>query len=146
MSSTAEQHNVLFTFEKVAIGDFSEHLARTWIESVIKNEGQTAGIIQFIFCTDNRLLKINQDYLNHNTLTDIITFNYNDEYDGVSGDIFISIDRVRENSEKYKEDFTNELHRVIIHGILHLLGYDDQDNRSRTVMRQKENYYLSLLA
>lgn len=146
MSSTAEQHNVLFTFEKVAIEAFNEHLARTWIESVIKNEGQAAGIIQFIFCTDNRLLKINQDYLNHNTLTDIITFNYNDEYDGVSGDIFISIDRVRENAEKYKEDFANELHRVIIHGILHLLGYDDQDNRSRTVMRQKENYYLSLLA
>lgn len=145
MNHPSNHQDILFNFEKVAIKGFDEEATRSWIVYAIENEGQRAGMIQFVFCDDIQLLKINQDYLNHDTFTDIITFNYNDEYEGIGGDIFISVDRVRENAKEFNANFKNELHRVIIHGILHLLGYDDQDDRTREEMRTKENYYLSLL-
>ncbi len=145
MNPQSDRYEILFTFENIAIKGFNQQETRNWIIDTINKEGHAPGIIQFIFCDDNQLLKINQDYLNHNTLTDIVTFNYNDEFEGISGDIFISVDRVRENAEDYNVTFIEELHRVIIHGILHLLGFDDQDDRTREAIRAKENYYLSLL-
>ncbi len=137
--------NVLFSFEGTIIEDFNEERASEWIVDVIKREGSNAAFIQIVFCNDEYLLDINQKYLNHDTFTDIITFNYNDEFDGIGGDIFISIPRIRDNAVTYRQSFEEELHRVIIHGVLHLLGYDDQDDTSRNEMRAKENYYLSLL-
>ncbi len=136
---------VLFNFEGTSLDGFDEQKTRNWVLNAIREEGHEAGLIQFVFCDDDRLLEINQKYLNHNNLTDIITFNYNDEYGGISGDIFISVPRVRDNAAIYKASFEEELHRVIIHGVLHLLGYDDQDDTSLEEMRSKENYCLSLL-
>ncbi len=145
MNHPSNRHDIFFNFEKATIKGFNKHETRIWITSAIKNEGQIPGVIQFVFCDDSQLLRINREYLNHDTLTDIITFNYNDEYDGISGDIFISVDRVKENAQEYNVHFKMELHRVIIHGILHLLGFDDQEDMARKAMREKENYYLSLL-
>lgn len=144
MKQTGNSSDILFSFEEISIGDFDETIARDWVIKTILEEGGEPGIIQFIFSDDERLLEINQTYLGHDTLTDIITFNYNDEYEGISGDIFISIPRVRENAVSFDVSFENELYRVIIHGILHLLGYDDQNDTSSIQMRAKENYYLSL--
>ena len=100
--------------------------------------------INIIFCSDDYLLEINQQYLNHSTLTDIVTFDHGDDSDGLSGDIFISIDRVKENAPKFNIDFETELHRVMIHGVLHLAGYSDKSERQKTVMRKREDAYLSL--
>ena len=106
-------------------------------ESEIKKLGQ----ISIIFCSDNYILDINQRYLQHDYFTDIITFDYCDG-NVLSGDLFISVDSVRENSLFYGVDFETELYRVIVHGILHLIGYDDHTEDDIKVMREKENYYL----
>ncbi|MCB0460671.1 MAG: rRNA maturation RNase YbeY, partial [Flavobacteriaceae bacterium] len=99
--------------------------------------------ISYIFCDDDYLLDINVKYLKHNTLTDIISFDYTD--DGlISGDVFVSIDRVKENAEKFNVSFQDELHRVMIHGILHFCGYKDKTKEEEQLMRSKEDYYLSL--
>ncbi len=111
----------------------------------MKEERDIASL-EFIFCTDDKLSGLNQHYLNHDTLTDVITFNYNDEYDDIAGDIFISYERVKENAVIFDELPTRELHRVIIHAVLHLLGYDDSTEAERRVIREKENYYLTLLS
>ena len=96
------------------------------------------------FCSDNYLLKINQDYLKHDTYTDVITFNYVEE-NVISGDIFISIDRIKENASKVGIDFNMELARVAIHGILHLIGYNDKSSEETQEIRAKEDFYLTLL-
>ena len=115
----------------------------SWIKSVIKKEGASLEGVNYIFCSDEHLREINIQYLNHKTYTDIVTFNYGSN-DQIEGDIFISIDRVRENAEKFKTDFQTELHRVIIHGILHLIGYNDKTKSEKLLMREKEDTYLSL--
>lgn len=116
-----------------------------WIKSAIIEESKDvprrAGDISIIFCSDEYLLNINTKFLSHNYFTDVITFD-NSESNLVSGDIFISIDSVRSNSEYYKQEFLQELHRVIIHGVLHLLGYDDKTKPEKDRMKQKEDYYL----
>ena len=118
---------------------------KQWISDVISLENKIKGNISFIFCNDEYLSKINIQYLKHDTLTDIITFDYTDDNHGkISGDIFISIDRVKENSEKLNILFLNELHRVMIHGVLHLMGYKDKTKDSKILMRQKEDKCLSL--
>jgi rRNA maturation RNase YbeY len=114
---------------------------REWIENTIREEGKQLGEINIIFCDDNSLLEKNKTYLNHNTLTDIITFDYS-ELNTISGDIFISIERVLENSKDFKVTFDHELNRVIIHGHLHLVGYKDKTEEEQRVMREKEDYYL----
>lgn len=114
-----------------------------WIKDSIKNEAKTVGEISYIFCSDGYLHKINLEYLNHDTFTDIITFDYT-EGNIVSGDIFISIDRVKENAAKFKTVFENELSRVIIHGVLHLMGYKDKSAQEKEQMRSKEDFYLTL--
>lgn len=109
-----------------------------------KKEKKSVGYINYIFCSDNYLLEINKDYLNHKTLTDIITF---DNSDGtlIESDIFISIERVRENAIKFDTTFQLELYRVLIHGILHLCGYKDKNEEEKNLMREKENKYINLL-
>ncbi len=110
---------------------------KAWIREIIATHGKKAGDINYIFCSDSYLLKINEQYLNHDTLTDIITFDYN-EKDVINGDIFISIDRVKENNQKFQTSLNNELGRVMAHGILHLLGFKDKKRVEKLEMRQKE--------
>ena len=114
-----------------------------WIKTSIQNEGLKAGEIVYVFCDDAYLVEKNIRYLKHNTLTDIISFDYTEE-DWISGDIFISIDRIKANAKKYEVKFLDELHRVIIHGVLHFCGYNDKTEEEKKVMRTKEDYYLSL--
>jgi len=114
---------------------------KNWINFAIEKEKFKCGDLSFIFCFDEYLLKINKEYLNHDYYTDIITFNYV-EGNIISGDIFISIDRVRDNAQQYGVSFENELSRVIIHGVLHLIGFDDKDESSQSIMRMKEDEYL----
>jgi rRNA maturation RNase YbeY len=114
-----------------------------WIIKTIINEGFTLGEVNYIFCDDDYLLSINKKFLNHNTLTDIISFDYTIDKI-ISGDIYISVERVKENSNLYNTSFNNELNRVMIHGILHYCGYKDKDKTDKQLMRSKEDYYLSL--
>jgi probable rRNA maturation factor len=112
------------------------------IQYLISNEKKSAGEICYIFCSDEYLLKLNQKHLNHDTYTDIITFDYSIN-NLLSGDIFISIDRIAENAKKFSQSKEKELLRVILHGVLHLAGYKDKKNIEKKRMREKENYYLS---
>jgi rRNA maturation RNase YbeY len=117
---------------------------RTWIIECITTEGKENGDISFVFCSDEFLHKMNVEYLSHDTLTDVITFDYTE--DGIiSGDIFISIPRVKENASVYSKDFIEELNRVMIHGVLHLCGYKDKSSKDSKLMRQKEDEKLLLL-
>lgn len=109
----------------------------TWINAILESEGFTVSTLDYIFCDDNYLLKINQDYLDHDTFTDIITFDYT-VGKIIGGDIFISIERVKENASKFGVQFHNELHRVMAHGVLHLIGYKDKTKEESLVMRNKE--------
>jgi probable rRNA maturation factor len=109
-----------------------------WIGDVLSSEGFQVGEINYIFCDDSYLNKINQEFLNHDTFTDVISFDYTLGKE-IGGDIFISIERVLENAEKFNEVFENELHRVMIHGILHFMGYKDKTKKEKTLMRTKED-------
>jgi probable rRNA maturation factor len=115
-----------------------------WIQFAIQREKLKLKQLNFIFCTDAELLRINMDYLKHNTYTDIITFDNSEERSIIEGDIFISIDRVTENANNLGVRFIDELHRVMIHGVLHLVGFSDKSQSSKKVMRRKEDEYLSL--
>lgn len=114
-----------------------------WLRLVAESEIRLLGNINLIFCSDNYILDINQRFLNHDYFTDIITFDYC-EGNKLHGDLFISVDSVRENAVEYGTDFNEELSRVIVHGLLHLIGYDDHSASDKKVMRSKEDYYLSL--
>lgn len=114
-----------------------------WVSMVLISEDMLIGAVTYIFCTDDSLLSINRKHLNHDSLTDIITFGYGQGQE-VSGDIFISLDRVRENAETYGESFMDELHRVMAHGLLHLCGYDDKSDEEKDVMRSKEEEKMKL--
>jgi probable rRNA maturation factor len=118
-------------------------LVRSWIKQTIDSEGYKLGELSFIFASDDYILNINKEYLNHDTYTDIITFDNSDVEKLIVGDIFISIDRVRENSKKFNVAECDELHRVMIHGTLHLLGYPDKGKEAKKVMTAKEDHYLS---
>ena len=117
------------------------HVAKH-VKSLIISENRKHGEISIILCSDKYLLNINIEYLKHNYYTDIITFNYV-EGNTISGDLFISIDRVKENSEQFNTSFTRELYRVIFHGLLHLAGYNDKTDEEKKIMRGKEDLYLS---
>ena len=114
-----------------------------WLKMVAGSEIKTLGDISIIFCSDNYILNVNLRYLHHDYFTDVITFDYC-EGDKLSGDLFISIDSVRENAVEFGTGFDEELHRVIVHGLLHLIGYDDHTPEQQLVMRAKEDYYLGL--
>lgn len=118
-------------------------LNNAWLKLVAESEVIKLGNINIIFCSDNYILDVNMKYLQHDYFTDIITFDYC-EGNVLSGDLFISVDSVRENSVFFKTEFADELNRVIVHGILHLIGYDDHTPEDQKTMREKENYYLEL--
>ena len=113
------------------------------IQATAKQEGKHIGEINFIFCDDEYLHKINLEFLEHDTYTDIITFDYS-VGDELISEIYISVERVKENAHDFSDSFDEELHRVLIHGVLHLCGYKDKSDEEEAIMREKENYYLSL--
>ena len=113
-----------------------------WINNVIKEEEKIIGELVYVLCNDEYLLKKNIQFLNHNTLTDVITFDYS-EKKVISGDILISTERVVEKAKIFNVNYLTELHRVMVHGLLHLLGYKDKIEKDADTMREKENYYLN---
>ncbi|WP_163515128.1 rRNA maturation RNase YbeY [Gelidibacter japonicus] len=122
----------------------NEDKLSSWISNTISDEGFKEGDVNYIFCDDAYLLNLNMEFLDHDTLTDIISFDYT-MGKLISGDVYISIDRVRENAKDFNVSFENELSRVMIHGILHYCGYKDKTDRETSEMRSKENYYISKL-
>ena len=139
---------------KPSINFFSEDISfnlkdkvrlRAWIANTIKAEKFKLRELNFIFSTDDYILSINQEYLKHDTFTDIITFDNSNEEAFIVGDIFISVDRVRENAITFKVSERDELHRVMIHGTLHLLGYPDKGKEAKAIMTSKEDHYLQKL-
>lgn len=120
----------------------SEELISKWVLEAISNEGYRVEEINYVFCDDDYLHKLNVEYLNHDTLTDIISFDYS-VGKTIAGDIFISIDRVKDNANEFSVTFDEELKRVIIHGVLHYCGYKDKTDEEAKLMRSKENFYLS---
>ena len=139
-------NNMAITFqaENVALPKIKKRETANWIKAVAQNHGKNAGNISYLFCTDERILEINRQYLQHDYYTDIITFDYSEE-ETISGDIFISIDTVRSNSQMYRTSFEEELHREIIHGILHLCGMRDDSETAEKAMREAEEDALKLL-
>ena len=123
---------------------FPRRIISRWIKIVAENYKKRVGDISYIFCSDKKILEVNKEYLKHGYYTDIITFDYS-ENNVISGDIFISVDTVRTNAEKFGDTYSNELHRVIIHGILHLCGIDDKAPGARAVMEKNEDEALILL-
>ena len=115
-----------------------KRLYKTWIKQIAESEHRTLGGLNIIFCSDSYLLELNQKYLSHETFTDIITFDYGED-SKISGDIFISIERITENAAVFKVNFEDELLRVMAHGVLHLCGYKDKQKTDKTVMTDKEN-------
>ena len=125
--------------DKISTEDISN-----WLKDVTTKEGKEIGELVYVFCNDNYLIEKNIQFLKHDALTDVITFDYCN--DGIiSGDILISTERVKENALKYEVDFLTELHRVMLHGLLHLLGYKDKSQSDTALMREKENYYLKFI-
>lgn len=118
---------------------------RAWIDKVIKSEGFVLEQASYVFCSDKFLLKLNKSYLNHTTLTDIITFDLSDKKMMINGELYISIDRIKENAKSFNCTTLHELHRVMIHGILHLCGYKDKTPKDQQEMRALEDHYLSIL-
>lgn len=116
-----------------------------WLLMLAEQHGFEVDTLNYIFCSDEYLLQINQTYLDHDYYTDIITFNHSEEEDVLLSDIYISIDRVKDNASEMNISFENELHRVIVHGFIHLLGYSDKTDSEKETMRQKEDTCLSLL-
>ena len=134
---------ISFNYENDFVLPFEERTQK-WISSVISDEGFKEGEINYIFSDDDYLHKINVEFLNHDTLTDIISFDYT-VGKILQGDIFISTERVTDNSKDFNTSFDDELHRVIVHGILHFCGYKDKSEEEARLMRSKEDNYLSML-
>lgn len=132
---------IIFNFEDTRFTFRDRRKLKKWLEDAIREEMKLIGTINFIFCTDEFLHNLNVEYLSHDTLTDVITFDYSEE-GRLSGDIFISIPRVRENALNFAPSFIDELHRVMIHGVLHLVGYKDKSKKHAVLMRKREDYYL----
>ena len=133
---------VSFFTEDIKFPFKEKRLTSRWLKFVAESEAKRLGDISVIFCSDNYILDVNIKYLHHDYYTDIITFDYC-EGNKLSGDLFISVDSVRENASFYGTEFADELNRVIVHGLLHLIGYDDHTEEDIAQMRAKENYYLS---
>ena len=134
---------ITFHNEDIKFNLKNKRLLKSWIKDSTQNENCSVGNLTYVFCSDEHLLNMNKEHLNHNYYTDIITFNYNVEKQ-ISGDFFISIDRVDENANQQNSKFTDELHRVLIHGVLHLVGYNDKTDLQQAEMTSKEDYYLNL--
>ena len=132
-----------FNFEDVEFDLPDKNTLTDWIKLAVESEGKILGDITYVFCSDEYLWNMNKQYLNHDYYTDIITFDYC-EGKKLSGDLFISIDSVRENAVEYGVEFDDELHRVMVHGLLHLIGYDDHTPEEEKTIHEKEDYYLKL--
>ncbi|MCR9286543.1 MAG: rRNA maturation RNase YbeY [Bacteroidetes bacterium] len=143
--SEFEQEAIInFHSEEIDFILINVELKKSWVTKIIEQENKMLLLLNFIFCSDDYLHKINLEYLEHDTYTDIITFPLAEDPD-IEGDIFISIDRVKENAIKFETSFENELNRVLAHGVFHLCGYRDKTEEEATLMRQKENQALLLL-
>jgi probable rRNA maturation factor len=135
--------SILFFSEQISFKVPNPRKTTAWIKAVIKKEKSSLESINYIFCSDEHLRELNIQYLNHKTFTDIITFNYGSKK-VIEGEIYISVDRIKENADKFGVEFNTELRRVIIHGVLHLMGYNDKSKTEKALMRKKEDSYLSL--
>lgn len=135
---------IQYIAENIELPKLEKQKLNKWIKDVATIYNKKTGDLAFVFCNDEKILEMNNLYLQHDYYTDIITFDYT-EGDRISGDIFISLDTVKSNSIEFETNFTNELHRIIIHGILHLCGNDDKTPELRKEMTQKENSALELL-
>lgn len=135
--------SIVFHSEDIQFVLKQKRLIRQWLNSIAEQEGSSIIGLSYIFTSDSYLLKINQEYLQHDTYTDVITFPYS-EGENIESDIFISIDRCKENASIFDASFYTELHRVMAHALLHLLGYGDKSPDEKISMRSKEDYYLSL--
>lgn len=133
-----------FNFDEISKLTFPKNTIKSWIKSVIQSNNYKVGSISYIFCTDDYILRVNKEYLNHDYFTDIITFNYNEDKT-LSGDLFISVDTVKTNAQEYGVTFDKELYRVMIHGVLHLIGFDDISDELQQEMTQKEDEALNIL-
>lgn len=136
---------VTFNNHNVKLNLKNKLLIKSFIARIFAEEEVTFKSVSYIFCTDEFLLKLNQDYLKHNTLTDILTFTLSQTSLPIVSEIYISIQRVSENATQLQIPFLLELYRVMIHGVLHLCGYSDHTPEEKVIMRQKENHYLSIL-
>lgn len=135
---------IYFQSEDIKFPSIKKRTTSNWIKQVAESHNKKIGDISYIFCSDAKIIEVNNQYLQHDYYTDIITFDYS-ENDTISGDIFISIDTVKSNSEQFNTDYHNELHRVIIHGILHLCGINDKTDNEQKEMTKCENNALALL-
>ena len=129
---------IYYQNEDVKLPSIRRRETTRWIKSVAERYNKKIGDISYVFCSDAKILDVNKEYLKHDYYTDIITFDYSDD-STISGDIFISLDTVRSNSEQFATDYNDELHRVIIHGVLHLCGINDKTDEEQNYMTQCEN-------
>ena len=136
---------VIYQADSIKFPDLKRRVTTSWIKSVAELYQKKLGDIAYIFCSDEKILEINKQYLQHDYFTDIITFDYSDGKK-ISGDIFISLDTVKSNSEEFKTSYDEELFRVIIHGVLHLCGLKDKSSNDAKLMREAENNALNLLS
>jgi len=134
--------SITFQAEDIDFQLSEEEQILNWITKVISQENGELNFLNYIFCNDNYLIKLNREYLQHDTLTDIITFHYSETV--IESDIFISVERVKENATSLNTDFDTELKRVMVHGVLHLLGYLDKTKEEKTIMRAKEDAMLRI--
>ena len=134
-----------FFYEDTSFELENTPVIEVWIKQIINNYGFDLVDLNYIFCSDNYLLEINREHLNHDYYTDIITFDHSEENKKVESDIFISVDRVKENADSLSISFHQELSRVMAHGLLHLFGYSDKTSEEKIIMREKEDACISLL-
>ncbi len=141
-----EKREHLFFFEQTPSFPIKKRVIRSWIHDTVFREGFQVSSLKFIFCSDEYLLRINQSFLEHDFYTDIITFDQSDVPNFLEGDIFISVDRVKSNSLSLNLPFETELLRIIIHGVLHLIGYGDKNPHDKVVMREMESFYVNAIS
>ena len=134
---------IIFNFKDVSFLLPNRKLLKTFIAKLFQKEQITVQQLDYIFCSDQYLLKLNKTYLGHDYYTDVITFTLSDSSEPIRGEIYISIDRIRENAKLYDRSFRNELHRIMLHGALHLSGYTDKRKKDKELMTKKEDYYLT---
>ena len=135
---------ITYQIEDIAMPLIKKRETTDWVKQVATSYGKKVGEIAYIFCSDEKILEVNRQYLEHDYYTDIITFDYT-EGNRISGDLFISLDTVRTNAEQFEQSYERELHRVIIHGILHLCGINDKGPGEREIMEAEENKALALI-
>ena len=142
-SSPSSSDKISFHIEDIDFDLNQSDVIAAWLVSVFEQEEKQLDSLSIILCSDSYLHKLNVEYLQHDTLTDVITFPYSRKDQPIQGDIFISIDRVRDNADNFQASFKDELYRVMVHGVLHLAGYGDKTDEESKLIRAKEDFYLS---